>query len=185
MTTTPKKKLCWNCEGRVSLEEENCPYCAVYLGPAPDENGESKDILAPPYRIVETDEENVPPSPYKSELPEEQPAEEETTDLTVAKKDTKEVVLPLALLSAGSLFFLFGLILLLFSEHGVFTLTWNGEYWYFYLIFALPMLFFGWRALQKFDNEDENEGYEALTQHQNALAEQQIQQPQSQQEELF
>ena len=149
MTATPKKKLCWNCEGRVSLAEENCPYCAVYLGPAPDENGESKDILAPPYRLVESEDETVPASPYASEKEEE----EEEVDLSVAKADIKEVVLPLSLLSAGTLFFLFGLVLLVFSNQGVLTLTWNGDYWYFYLIFALPMLFFGWRSLKRFEKE--------------------------------
>lgn len=168
MTTTPKKKLCWNCEGRVSLEEENCPYCAVYLGLAPDENGESKDVFAPPYRLVETDEENIPASPYVTEKDEETTTEEKV-DFSVAKADLKEVVLPLSLLSAGSLFLLFGLILLVFSERGVLTLSWNGDYWYFYLAFALPMLFFGWRALQRFDNEEEEEGIPKTGAHQEEL----------------
>jgi hypothetical protein len=153
MTATPKKKLCWNCEGRVSLAEENCPYCAVYLGPAPDENGESKDILAPPYRLVESEEETVPASPYASEKEEEK----EEVDLSAAKTDIKEVVLPLSLLSAGTLFFLFGLVLLVFSNQGVLTLTWNGDYWYFYLISAVPMLFFGWRSLKRFEVENQPE----------------------------
>lgn len=152
MTTTPKKKLCWNCEGRVSLEEENCPYCAVYLGPAPNENGTSKDILAPPYRLVESEEDTIPSSPY-SDASEESTSEEET-DFSVAKSDMKDVVLPLGLLSAGSLFFLFGLVLYIFSENGVFTLSWNGEYWYYYLVMAFPMLFVGWRALQRTDSEE-------------------------------
>lgn len=149
MTPSPKKKLCWNCEGRVSLAEENCPYCAVYLGPAPDENGETKDILVPPYRLVEAEEEIIPPSPYTQEKKREEVENQE--DYSVAKKDFREVVLPLGLLSAGSLFFVFGLILLMFSDKGIFTLTWNGAYWYFYLLFSLPMVFFGWWSLRKIE----------------------------------
>ncbi len=156
MTATPKKKLCWNCEGRVSLAEENCPYCAVYLGPAPDENGESKDILAPPYRIVESEEENIPASPYALKKEDQEQEESEETDLSYAKTDVKEVVLPLGLLSSGTLFLLFGLVLWMFSENGTFTLTWNGDYWYYYLILSLPLLFFGWRALKKFEMGQED-----------------------------
>ncbi len=154
MTATQKKKLCWNCEGRVSLQEENCPYCAVYLGPAPDDAG-GKDSLAPPYRLVESDEEErqVPKSPYAVQ---EADKEESQVD-EVTKGDLKQVVLPLVLLSAGTLFFLFGLILVLFSDQGIFTLSWSADYWYFYLIFAVPLLFAGWRTLQRFDEDSDAE----------------------------
>lgn len=148
--------MCWNCEGRVSLAEENCPYCAVYLGPAPDENGESKDVLAPPYRIVESEEESIPESPYAINKKEDE-EEEEETNLSQAKADIKEVILPLGFLSSGTLFFLFGLVLWMFSEDGVFTLTWSGEYWYLYLLFSLPLLFLGWIALKKFERIEEEE----------------------------
>lgn len=146
MSSNPKKKLCWNCEGRVSLSEENCPYCAVYLGPAPDENGENGDILAPPYRIVDGEEEEAAPrTPYLEE------AAEGEQVLSGTKTDLREVVIPLGLLSAGSLALLFGILMLVFSQHGEFTLRWNGEYWYFYLLLSVPMLLFGWRALQRFE----------------------------------
>lgn len=155
MSTTQKKKLCWNCEGRVSLEEENCPYCAVYLGPAPGEKGE-QDILAPPYRLVDSDEEEqkVPESPYAMEN--DQVEENESIDFTPARKDFNQIVLPLSLLSAGTLFFLFGLILWLFSVDGTFTLTWNAHYWYVYSALALLMLFIGWKVLKNFEGADEH-----------------------------
>ncbi|NGX42295.1 MAG: hypothetical protein K940chlam7_00573 [Chlamydiae bacterium] len=153
MSATQKKKLCWNCEGRVSLEEENCPYCAVYVGPSPDEN--EKDILAPPYRIVDSEDEEVPSSPYA--VDEEQEEEEVEVQLSETRSDLKKIVLPLCLLSAGSMLFLFGLILLLFSNHGVFTVSWNSEYWYLYLVFALPMAFFGWRVLRNLEEDEYTE----------------------------
>lgn len=157
MSATPKKKLCWNCEGRVSLEEENCPYCAVYLGPAPNEKGGGYDPLAPPYRLVESEEEQeVPPSPYAAHEPTKtgEQSAQEPVELETASSDLKRVVMPVAMLSAGAMFFVFGLILFVFSEEGTFTLTWNGEHWYYYLVFALPMLFLGWRSLQNFEEEE-------------------------------
>jgi len=152
MTTALKKKLCWNCEGRVSLEQENCPYCAVYLGPAPDESNE-KRLLTPPYRLVDSDVDEVPPSPYMEKAPQANPQEE--NDYSQVKSDLNEVVLPMALLSAGTLFFLFGVVLLLFSNHGILTLSWSGESWYLYLIFSLPLLGVGWWAIQR-DIQDES-----------------------------
>lgn len=163
MSAILKKKLCWNCEGRVSLEEENCPYCAVYLGPAPGEEGD-QDILAPPYRLVESEEEEkVPQSPYAVEQEEEEEGKETEIDLSGAKRDLKKVIVPLALLSAGSLFFLFGLILLIFSSQGVFTLSWNAKYWYFYLVFALPLLLFGWKSLQRNDEDEEDKSSDLIS----------------------
>lgn len=153
MSATQKKKLCWNCEGRVSFEEENCPYCSVYLGPAPDVDGK-QDALAPPYRLVEAeDEQEAPESPYP--LQDEASQEEEVPNLEIAKSDMKDVVLPLGLLSAGSLFFLFGLMLLVFSDHGTLTLSWNADYWYFYVLLALPALLIGWVSLGRFNQESE------------------------------
>jgi hypothetical protein len=156
MSATQKKKLCWNCEGRVPLEEENCPYCAVYLGPAPG-NESRQDVLAPPYRLVESDDEpsqEAPDSPYQ--MQEDPNSEhEEAPDLETAKSDLKEVVIPLGLLSGGALFFLFGLMLLIFSSHGILTLSWSANYWYVYVIVALPAILIGWKTLGNFDQESE------------------------------
>lgn len=146
---TLKKKLCWNCEGRVSLEEENCPYCAVYIGPAVDEKKEQKRSFNPPYRVVDTEDQAPPASPYGKEEPEEH-KETDALDLSIAKNDFKKTVFPLILFSSGTLFLLFGFVLWIFSEQGSLTLSWSSEYWYAYILSALVMLFIGWRSMHKF-----------------------------------
>jgi|ERR1700733_7695242 len=153
MNATQKKKLCWNCEGRVPLDSENCPYCAVYLGPAPNDK-DGRSVLAPPYKIVETEdqEEVVPESPFTSSK--EDSEKESLPILADSNNNVTQVVLPLALLSGGALFSLFGFILFLFSEKGMLNLQWNGEYWYLYLTFALPMLILGWRSLPRTQDHD-------------------------------
>jgi hypothetical protein len=153
MSATQKKKLCWNCEGRVPLDSENCPYCAVYLGPAPNDK-DARSVLAPPYKIIETEdhEEVVPEPPF---VPSKENSENERLpSLVDSNPNITQVILPLALLSGGALFSLFGFILFLFSEKGMLNLKWNGEYWYLYLIFAFPMLIFGWKSLPKSHNTD-------------------------------
>lgn len=157
MSATKKKKLCWNCEGRVSFEEENCPYCSVYLGPAPDDDSK-QDALAPPYRLVDAEEEQeAPESPYQVQEEVSQFEEDSVPELETAKSDLKDVVLPLGLLSAGSLFILFGLMLLVFSDHGTLTLSWNADYWYLYVLLALPAFLLGWVALGRFNPEPETD----------------------------
>lgn len=149
MMATPKTKLCWNCEGSAPVEEENCPYCGVYLGPGSE--SDEGDLLAPPYRIHDQQtEEDILDSPY---APEEEPELRDYEQPEEEEGDMQSTITPLLLLLGGAVFLLFGLVLALFSQHGVFTLQWNGEYWYVYLLLAVPMLFFGWRSLQTLEGE--------------------------------
>ena len=152
----PKKKLCWNCEGRASFQDENCPYCGVYLSPLSISGKEDKEdnLFAPPYRLDTSSEDNdVPPSPFAAP---EEAKEEAKADILPAEGLQKPIInqlnsaiISLMLLLAGSVFLFFSLALLLFSRNGVLTLHWNGDIWFVYLILSLPMLFFGWRYLQQ------------------------------------
>jgi len=146
MTATQKTKLCWNCEGSAPIEEENCPYCGVYLGPSSEED--QSDLLAPPYRIHDDQSyDEAPPSPYADDNYEESPPIQKPLE-EPKNTDLKTAMVPLILLLAGSVFFLFSMVLFLFSDHGQFTLQWNGDYWYIYLLIATPTLLFGWKSLQ-------------------------------------
>ncbi len=164
MSTQPKKKLCWNCEGRVSLKDENCPYCGVYLSPlGSDEDSESKETLfSPPYRVEEADqdERKVPVAPYAAEQSHSptrtQEAIKPSSELAKTPFLTSEmqsIVLPIILLLSGSVFFIFGVALMLFSQNGVLTLQWNSDYWYLFFIFSLPMLYLGWYFIHNDSNE--------------------------------
>lgn len=161
MNARPKKKLCWNCEGSVSLKAETCPYCGVsVVGLSSDI---SSDIHNPPYRLVNPAQESpIPVSPYAENESEEsdegEPAEDEAGSEASAARtgdagdDSKRVVVVLTLLATGSIFFIFGFALLLFSEEGYLSLHWNAGYWFVYLLLALPMLFFGFRKLNALEN---------------------------------
>jgi hypothetical protein len=140
MSGSTKKKICWNCEGNVSVHEENCPYCAVYIGPP--EPVEEESPLAPPYQISTNDE--IPKSPYA-------PQHQEVSQAYSQEKssEVKDVAFSFALLSGGVIFLLFGLTLWLFSQSGVLTLSWNSSYWYVWFLLSLPMLYFGWNRVQE------------------------------------
>lgn len=144
----PKKKLCWNCEGSVSVQEANCPYCGVYLSSLENDDGKNS-LFAPPYRLEEAEEESpVPTAPYTQEETSSTPISTavsegiEPTQNSMAG-DLQAALLSLALLLTGSVLLLFGLALLLFSKDGVFTLRWDADYWYFFLAVGIPLMSYG------------------------------------------
>jgi hypothetical protein len=155
MNAKPKKKLCWNCEGSTSFQDENCPYCGVYLSAMNLSGQESNESLfSPPYRMDEDKEEDqeVPVSPFAEKEDAEEPTPEEIAPEEAVNMiyddGMKKNLLALILLLIGSAFMLFSIALLLFSKNGVLTLHWNGSYWFIYLILGIPMLFFGWKVLE-------------------------------------
>ena len=60
MNKTAKKRLCWNCEGSVSLEAETCPYCGVSVIPATLENINAG--FTPSYRLGAAQDSAIPRS---------------------------------------------------------------------------------------------------------------------------
>lgn len=164
MTTETKKKLCWNCEGRVACNEEHCPYCGVYLSPAlcsregsedDDEEYREEPERGSPHHLGR---ERVPGGRRPSTFDEEDEGEgsyeeeEEVRTAVLTSGEVRKMAAPMGMLLSGSIFFLFGLALLLFSREGVLTLQWDGEYWYIYLGLSLILLFLGWRSLQFVDD---------------------------------
>jgi len=154
MSNVEKKKLCWNCEGSVLRSVSNCPYCGVYIYPEEEEeedaNSRSRPI-DPPYKPQEFPKDQIPQAPYAQ--PMSAAAIHDATDsqerpLTQQTANWKMIMAPLFFLLSGSVFFLFGFLMLLFSNNGLFTLQWNANYWYLYLLVSVPFLYFGWHTLE-------------------------------------
>lgn len=162
------RKLCFNCDGSVHIHATKCPYCGANLSAAPVEAqvAVEEPVPPPPYVARARELEEVPPPVYsvapverkesRSERIEEpkEPARREVAD-------PKAVLMPMFLIIPGAFFFLFGMMLLLFSHDGVLTLRWNAHYWYLYLGLATPLLYFGWRFLHRESHEEELQPQEA------------------------
>ena len=146
------KKLCWNCEGNVSLQDQSCPYCGVSLEIYPIAGTASPmTSLTPPYKFGVKGDESIPAPPYASQEPSEDNITTSETNESTSSSDiwlwTASAILTLF---AGATFTLFGLILALFSnEHGTLVLSWESSYWYLYLLIGLPICYFGWKTLSK------------------------------------
>lgn len=162
MSARPKKKLCWNCEANVQFGIEACPYCGVAIE---TENQKSQDTkrgnIRPPYKLVDSQsDQGVPKSPFATipqQMNDEQADESNIADEVAEKseEDPRLIITTMAMLMGGGIFFLFGLILLLFSNEGYLQLRWNDDYWFIYLLIALPMLYLGIQNLGKFRNSNE------------------------------
>lgn len=160
MSAVPKKKLCWNCEGNISKEIDNCPYCGVYLHATELEENSSWN---PSYSFSKTEEI---PSPLYQIQQEQQDDEENKKGTSSVDQETsfkgfylitqlKRDLFPLLFLMMGSVFFLFGVVLLLFSENGTLTLRWQGNDGLYFLFFAFPLILFGWKFLQNLEENNE------------------------------
>lgn len=161
MSAVPQKKLCWNCDGNVSRDLDSCPYCGVCVHSIDIEG----NTWSAPYQAAahHSESEEVPSPLYKIHSPlkedriealNDDPSDsfgEEESLFHQVKKD----VLPILLLMSGSIFFLFGLVLLLFAENGALTLQWNGNHWPYFLFSALPCCVLGWRYLSQIDGDGE------------------------------
>lgn len=162
MSATPKRKLCWNCDGSLSLAVDQCTYCGASLkeGAAPKPK-KPVDHLAPPYAMLQDNKPGAAPQPPFDILG--KPAsstnaveESSESDEATSSSETTTVFSSILFLLGGSVFFLFGLVLWLFSHNGVFTLHWNGDYWYVYLSGGAALLFLGWRAARQIDDPAPN-----------------------------
>lgn len=130
-----KKKICWNCEGSVPRDAQNCPFCAVYLNR--EEEG------SPPFRMdVNENEEEVESFDSEEEIKEEKKR-------SFSFSGWRGTVFSLILLMAGLFFLLFGFIITVFSENGFLTLQWSAQYWWAYFALALPLLAIGYLILRQ------------------------------------
>lgn len=174
MKTEEREKLCVACEGRIPLDAEVCPYCASKQSGAGMRNSFQAPLFQ--HQSLEDSLTSLYTPPYQGKRPQfeldsipEQPeaAEEEPSlykqvterpnmdPLLDALPDEAESVprqnalLPTTLLIAGANFGIIGLMQLFFSKNGVLQLEWDANYWFFYCIFSLPLLYFGFKKLKK------------------------------------
>lgn len=157
MKKASKKRLCWNCEGSVTVDAETCPYCGVSVVPA------SLDTMSsgfmPSYKQGELSDGAIPKSPYSFAVQSEssegiiEKDEDEIEEEHQAPHDEfQRTLLATVFLLTGSVFFIFGLALMLFSEQGMLTLQWDATLWFIYLLVALPMLLLGWKYLSNLES---------------------------------
>ena len=150
MEQRSKTKMCPHCDGDVEMEIVVCPYCGKdvneqKLNPAiqkpvtgslsPEETLSS--LYPPPYKL----------KTYDQELHKEQEEEEVIPEQNNVHESEKQTLTPVVLLSIGLNLLFFGLFVFLFSSKGELFLRINSNLWILYVLFGLPLLYFGWRKI--------------------------------------
>lgn len=132
MNTKNKTKLCWNCDGIVDIAAHKCGFCGVSTDVSP---------------IPGTQPKKTPPMSSKKGSTAPYQTKEEVSEESRESNPFQTATLAISTLLLGTVLAIFSLILALFSNsNGIFTLSWNGEWWYIYLILAIPLLWVGWRS---------------------------------------
>lgn len=142
MSANPKRKMCWNCEGNIELDQEVCPYCRTPSGISSDESASSQDPFSP-----FSQQKIISANPFASQHDQYNEDEDEEADDDALEDSSIPTLYTMSLLMSGSLFLLFGFVLFLFSSNGQLVLRWNSAYWYLYVLLALPMLYLSVRSL--------------------------------------
>ncbi len=151
MSAVPKKKLCWQCDGSIPQDcVDNCPYCGVYLLATEDAE---KSRWNPSYQSSNEDEEA--PTPLYQLQQEKETTKETSEEASTFFFSSSELLQslkndlgPILMLMAGSIFFLFGIVLLLFSHNGFLTLQWNASNWIYFLGLSVPLIYVGWKLVK-------------------------------------
>lgn len=144
----PKKrqKLCYNCEGEVDLDVIVCPFCAADL-----REPQQKTSFSPTAHSVTQlqTEQSLYPPPYSKPQETALPLLEEETPVAEEPSSSKSSLLAIGLVSFGMQFLMLSLLMLFCSHEGVLLLKWNAHTWFLYFFASAPLLYFGYRALNK------------------------------------
>ncbi len=161
MKPVEKQKMCPSCDGRIPIDSEVCPYCTQEFQTQPLKSQSSlfqsqslEDSLASLYK-----------PPYQSKRPSHDPLPIEKSSSISSKnveaslygnqrqeellQEPKGSLLSIILLLSAGHLFVFGILLFVFAQNGVLHLEWNANNWFFYCLGAIPLLYFGWKQLQK------------------------------------
>jgi hypothetical protein len=160
MKPIDRQKMCINCDARIAVDAKECPFCGAdnaqetsHTPPPSQKNQSLQDSLtslySPPYpgksATYSTHVDENPKKPTFQTVTPEKKAAPSAEALNAEEQEEKSVFWPLLMLSAGSLALTLGLLQFFFSERGFLRLEWNSSYWFFYCLFALPLLYFGYK----------------------------------------
>jgi len=155
MKSVDRQKICPNCNGRLSLEASECPYCATEFpesvkssSPPLIKNSSLQDSLAslytPPYNNKTFENTNLTPK-KQVVFTEPTPPIAEGFVANDGEEASKNSFWALFALIAGGNLLMLGLLQFFFSEEGVLQLQWNSSYWYLYCLIAFPLFYLGFK----------------------------------------
>lgn len=168
MQNKDRQKMCTNCDGRIPLDAEICPYCATHLTHHTSEPTSKERhhqslqdsltaLYTPPYAAKSSGFQEKK-DPLKMAKPLAMPEKKIPlqTNAPIAEipqeDDGRSTFWPILLLSIGANILTIGLLQLFFSDNGILRLEWNSKYWFVYCLLAGPLFFFGFKKANLIKN---------------------------------
>lgn len=151
MRPADRQKMCSNCNGKVSFEATECPYCAAEQTPVLKNSVKSTSLqdslaslYAPPYQPKVGEKASAPVRKQVFFTEPESPITQAIPAQAVQNDAKKDFWALFALIVGGNLLTL-GLMQFFFSEKGILVLEWESSYWYLYCLIALPLFYLGFK----------------------------------------
>lgn len=175
MQSKDRQKMCPQCDGRIPLEAELCPYCATEQAAQPSEEDAQfyrqqslQDSLtalhSPLYSaknsgymhsdvkqgstfMKQTDSFKgvIPEKRFHSSAPLGIPSIPPQMQEEQQLAEEKTSFWPILFLAVGANLLVLGLLQLFFSDNGLLRLEWDSTYWFVYCLAALPLVFLGYK----------------------------------------
>ena len=170
MKPKDRQKMCSHCEGRIAVEANSCPYCGMPLigesestvTSASQSGLSSQESLAslypPPYSNRSFSQVKIDNKDLQSKFKAPQAlAENPFAKMPLAgnsivekqEEEDKSGFMPLLLILLGSNLLTLGLMQAMFSEEGFLRLEWSSKYWFYYCLFAIPLICFGMKKVKQ------------------------------------
>lgn len=160
-----RQKMCWNCDADVSAGATYCPFCgtdlmvgnendkvkeAAYRGETLQESLAS--LYKPPYSSTREESVGSPSEMHRN------PSENDLSAFLVEEKKDPTARFgygwSLIFLSVGTFLVTLSLLLLFLSTDGKLILEFNARSWFLYGISGAPLLFLGYRLLNRGKTEE-------------------------------
>lgn len=146
MKKETERRMCWNCEGYVSIHLTQCPYCRSFLqDPIISsnhnvENFQNNSNLFDPSHIESNNFHFNEKESWEENSVKENQEVEPIVDSII--RNLSKVFL---FLSIG--IFIFGLSILLFGSKDGLTLHWGKKCAYLFILSSLPLTYWGYKSI--------------------------------------
>lgn len=148
MKPIERQKLCPNCDGRISYDTVQCPYCFVLI----QSDTSTNKILNPSFSsnplYTPSSLKSMPTDSVDQKISKPLYNPEKEPDLEKNETSNEEGgFVPILLITVGGNLLTLGVLQFLFSDHGKIYLEIEGSYWFIMILTSLPLFYFGLRNL--------------------------------------
>lgn len=145
MKKETERRMCWNCEGYVSIHLTQCPYCRSFLqDPVISSNHVTQDFQNDSELFESSHPESHSFHFNEKQSWEEDPIKDSQEMTPIVEGVVKNLSKIFLFLSVG--IFIFGLSIFLFGSKEGLTLHWGKKWAHLFMLSSLPIVYWSYRS---------------------------------------